>query len=220
MSSGKVSVVSPRELIENGQIINGIAVTFDDGFVNFGESAAPLVLERALSATVFVATAQVGTSNKWDADKRSTIPQLPLLGWDELRDLAGQGIDVGGHGQTHRSLKSLDQSSLDYEIAGCSKKIECEIGSRPDAFAFPYGDFDERSSVTAARSFRLACTTQMRTIGEGDSPHALPRIDMYYFRDKSIGEMWGTPAFTAYVKLRSSMRAIKALASRANPAGG
>lgn len=219
MASGKVLVVPPRELVENPKITNAIALTFDDGFLNFGEIAAPLILERGLCATVFVATERVGGTNKWDAARSSSIPQLPLLGWDELRNLAEKRIEVGGHGQTHRSLKALSQQALDYEIADCSKRVEVEIGKRPDAFAFPYGDFDSLACTTASRCFRVACTTEMRTIGKSDNRSALPRIDMYYFRGKEIGDAWGKPAFAAYVKLRASMRSIRAFAGRANPVG-
>ncbi|MEP6506859.1 MAG: polysaccharide deacetylase family protein [Gemmatimonadales bacterium] len=212
LASGKVKVMSPEKLIEAGDDIDALSLTFDDGFVNFGECAAPLLSDRGIDATVFVAPSHVGGVNRWDT-ANAAIPKLPLLSWDELRALKSAGFDVGGHGQTHRSLKALEQSALDLEITECALNIEANIGHFPEAFAFPYGDFDASSCAAVARKFRLACTTEMRILSQTDSAYVLPRIDMYYFREKSIGAMWGTPAFGAYVKVRASLRGIRAFAS-------
>lgn len=190
---------------------DSIALTFDDGLVNFGEIAAPLLTERGLPATVFIAPAHVGTHNSWDDENRETIPRLELLSWDELRALSTQGVEFGGHGNTHIPLRGLSESDLQTEIATCSERITTELGKSPGSFAYPYGSYDEACVSAVSKLFEIACTTELRVVASSDSALKLPRLDMYYFKDLAIGDMWGTVAFAPYVRLRAAGRAIRSI---------
>jgi len=215
LASGRVRVVSLAELVGITDEGDAVALTFDDGFANFGEVAAPLLAERHLRATVFVSSGHVGGRNSWDANSSvNSIPHLPLLSWNEVRALIAEGFSFGGHGVTHRSLRGLDRATLHLEIDECSMQIEAQTNVKPDAFAFPYGDFDEWSAAAVAETFQMACTTALRPLRRGDSPYALPRIDMYYFRQMSIGDIWDRRVFYAYVKLRAAGRFVRASAER------
>lgn len=214
LASQRASVVPLSELISHDEGADSIAITFDDGLTNFGEIAAPLLLERELPATVFIAPAHVGTYNSWDDANRDTIPKLPLLSWDEIRGLSKQGIDFGGHGYTHIPLRDLEKSAAAAEVAACSGRISAELGKKPKTFAYPYGAHDNASVEAVSSSFKIACTTELRLVGSADAPLMLPRLDMYYFKDISIGNLWGTVAFAPYVKLRAAGRAIRALGNK------
>jgi peptidoglycan/xylan/chitin deacetylase (PgdA/CDA1 family) len=211
LASGKVKVVSLSDLIAMSDDSDSIALTFDDGLVNFGEVAAPMLADRGLPATVFIAPAHVGTYNSWDDANRPTIPRCDLLSWDEIRSLSRNGIEFGGHGNTHIPLTGLSQAALENEISTCCDRIATELGIRPRTFAYPYGSYDDASVAAVSKSFETACTTELRVVGPSDSASTLPRLDMYYFRDIAIGEMWGTAAFTPYVMLRAAGRAIRSI---------
>src|SRR5437016_3033424 len=45
-----------------------ICVTFDDGFVNVAENAAPVLAEMRWPGTVFLPTAYAGGENEWEAE--------------------------------------------------------------------------------------------------------------------------------------------------------
>lgn len=209
MATGRVKVVSLLDLIDRNDDDDSIALTFDDGLTNFGEIAAPLLAERRLPATVFIAPAHIGTYNSWDDANREAIPKLTLLSWDEIRALSSQGFEFGGHGHTHIPLAGIGSDSINKEIVTCSEVITSELGIKPRSFAYPYGEYDESAIAAVASSFDLACTTELRCLKAGDSPYALPRLDMYYFKDLPIGQMWGTLAFTPYVKLRAAGRKVR-----------
>lgn len=211
LASGRVSVVPLLDLLNQNDESDSIALTFDDGLTNFGEVAAPLLSERGLPATVFIAPAHVGTFNSWDDANRQTIPRLSLLSWDEIRAIANQGIDFGGHGHTHIPLRGLSRSALEGEVAACSDRIISELGRKPRAFAYPYGAYDDAAVDVVSKSFDVACTTELRVVTAADTLSTLPRLDMYYFKDISIGDMWGTVAFAPYVRLRAVGRAIRSL---------
>ena len=214
LASGRVKVVPLVDLVGSNEEPDAVALTFDDGLTNFGEVAAPMLAERGLPATVFIAPAHVGTHNSWDDANRATIPRLTLLSWDEVRALAGQGVEFGGHGNTHVPLRGLGDAELQNEINVCSDRITVELGKKPRTFAYPYGSYDRATVAAVSKSFAVACTTDLRVVTPNDSAATLPRLDMYYFKDIAIGDMWGTVAFAPYVRLRAAGRAIRSIGGK------
>lgn len=58
--------------------------------------------------------------------------------WDELRIMAQGGMEIAGHGVSHRSLARIGLEDAVGEIRGCKEAIERQIG--PCAhFALPFG---------------------------------------------------------------------------------
>ena len=63
-----------------------------------------------------------------------------FMTWDQARDMAAAGMDIGGHTRSHPSLARVDdRQTLADEVAGCFRDIEREIGRPPVAFAYPFG---------------------------------------------------------------------------------
>jgi peptidoglycan/xylan/chitin deacetylase (PgdA/CDA1 family) len=194
---------------------HAVAITFDDGFVNFSTVAAPILASRVLPATVFVVTGLLGGTNTWDtAALPRKIPEMALMNRDQVREAFNAGFDIGGHSVTHRALTGLAPELLDAEVGECARSIEAITGVRPLSFAFPYGACDETSLDFVAERFPIACTTAFATLGSTTSPHALPRLDMFYFRSEGILNHWGTPLFTGYMKARQTGRRIRSVLSR------
>ena len=210
LASGRVHVVPLTSLVSHAGDDDTIALTFDDGFANFSAVAAPLLRDRGLPATVFVVPSRVGGTNAWDAsDGVGSIPSLPLMSWEDIRGVAQDGIEIGGHGFTHASLAGRDAPSLAMEIEECISIIEASTGKRPSTFAYPYGRADNAAVAAVSKSYSVACTTRFDFVTDLDDAHALPRLDTYYFRDNRILEEWGTSRFAAYVKLRKAGRSVK-----------
>src|SRR5579864_4549543 len=78
------------------------AITFDDGYSNIGQSAAPTLAELGFPATVFVVSQHIGLTNSWD--RTTGRPELTLMNWEELRILAERGWEIGGHTRSHPQL--------------------------------------------------------------------------------------------------------------------
>jgi peptidoglycan/xylan/chitin deacetylase (PgdA/CDA1 family) len=189
---------------------HAVALTFDDGFENFSTDALPLLAGRGFTATVFVVSDRAGMTNDWDPDSsRLRIPRMKLMSWEQLRGIGGQGIDIGGHSSTHRALTSLEPQELVRDVTRCADVIAQNTGSRPAAFAFPYGAHDRVSVEAVSRVFPVACTTEFATVTSRSSVNALPRLDMFYFRDPRMLEDWGSLSFRAFVALRNAGRRIR-----------
>lgn len=162
-----------------------IALTFDDGFVNFASGAWPVLRRLGFPATLFVVSGRVGTTNGWD-HLGAAAPELPLLGWEELRRLAGEGVELGGHSHTHADLTATDEARLTEEIERPARLMEEHTGVRPKAFAYPYGKADARVRAAAARYYGLACGTAMGYWSGSEDRFEAPRLDAFYLRG-SVG---------------------------------
>jgi peptidoglycan/xylan/chitin deacetylase (PgdA/CDA1 family) len=190
-------------------------LTFDDGFQSFASIAAPLLEEYGLPAALLVATERDGGNNAWDAPTETNrFPILPLLDWEGIAIVAERGIAIGSHCKTHRRLTTLDASSVKEELEGSFDDIKRELGVAPTVLAYPYGEALARERECAAAVYKLALTTELKSLGESDDLHMLPRLDAYYLRVPGRLESFGTPAFKRYLRIRSRGRRLRASVHR------
>ena len=65
-----------------------------------------------------------------------------VLGWDDLRRLAAAGVTLAPHSRSHPLLERIDPAAVDDEVGGSRADLAREVGSAPDAFAYPSGSHD------------------------------------------------------------------------------
>lgn len=103
-----------------------------------------------------------------------------VLSWRELRSLAAEGVTIGGHTRTHPALDRLTPATVRDEVRGCREDLTRALGTRPFAFAYPFGAHDE-AAVEAVREagFALAftCLDGHARVGTTD-PLRLPRTNI------------------------------------------
>jgi peptidoglycan/xylan/chitin deacetylase (PgdA/CDA1 family) len=204
-----VKVVSIDELLRLPPDADAVALTFDDGFLNFATSAAPLLARHKLPATLFIVSGHVGGTNAWGGVCEPDIPTLPLLDWDALGRLAESGFTIGAHTRSHPHLTRLTGEALAAEMAGSAEDIASHLGVRPAVFSYPYGSLNI-DVIAAASPFDFAVTTEFKTVDRSDDPLVLPRLDMFYFRSKNWLEAWGTMRLRQYLWLRAQARRVRA----------
>jgi peptidoglycan/xylan/chitin deacetylase (PgdA/CDA1 family) len=210
----RVPVLRVRDLLAP-QCAAGVALTFDDGFENFATIVWPILRDRNLPASVYVATDWVGRDNAWDpADAR--IPRMSLMDWPTLADLAREGLEVGSHTRSHPRLPSLSDADLDRELGEARETITARLGREVMGLAYPYGDYDARVATATQRAgYEYALTTELQLLSDESAPClALPRIDAFYLAKPGVMEMWGTPALRRYLVFRRAARRARATLSR------
>lgn len=148
-------------LDEAARGLPGVAITFDDGYVDNLTNVAPMLERMNIPATVFVVAGRLGGNLDHDANR----PHARLLDENELRELHGAGLEIGGHSMTHRRLASLDLSSKRDEIERCKSTLESILGEPIRAFAYPYG---------TARDFDAECVAMV-----GDTGYAYAVSNQY-----------------------------------------
>lgn len=209
LASGKVTVTTVDELLRLPESAEAVAITFDDGFSNFGDIAAPLLASVGLPSTLFVVTDHVGGTNAWGGVRDPGVPTLPLMDWQELDRLPAQGVALAAHTRSHRRLHALAGEELAEEIAGSARVLEQRTGTAPTGFAYPYGAVSDEAAAFVREEFRWGCTTELRPLHPDADPSRLPRIDMFYFRERGRLETWGTARFRYYLTLRAHARRLR-----------
>jgi len=157
-----------------------VAMTFDDGYANFFETALPALARYGFTATVFVVSAHVGARNDWKPPPAG-LGLRAMLSWSQLVEMASVGIEIGAHTRRHRDLGQLSTAEAQEEIGGSRIDIEDRLGQSVESFAYPFGYVSKASLEIVRREFRAACTTVLRRAGE-EPLHEIPRVDMYYLR--------------------------------------
>jgi peptidoglycan/xylan/chitin deacetylase (PgdA/CDA1 family) len=186
-----------------------VVLTFDDGFRNTLEHAAPVLTRHGFAATVFVVSGHCGGTSDW-SDQGRDMPQLPLLNWAEARELSAAGWEVAAHSVSHARLPQLSAEAARREIVDCKAAIQDELGAPVTTFAYPYGETNAAVTDIAREQFGGAVSVRMGTARATDDRHLLPRLDMYYLRKPATFRRLGTAGGSAYLGLRALARRLRA----------
>jgi peptidoglycan/xylan/chitin deacetylase (PgdA/CDA1 family) len=139
-----------------------LAVTFDDGFADTYD-AVDVLLERDVSATVYVTTGAIGS--------RGRLSRAALAGLARLAS-----VELGAHGVQHRRLDELNEHQLDVEVAGSRVQLEDLIQVGITSFAYPHGSYDRRVREAVIRAgYRSAAAVKNAISHPGDDPYAIAR---------------------------------------------
>ena len=90
--------------------------------------------------------------------ERLPVPKdLPgVLGWDDLRRLAREGVTLAPHTRTHPRLAGLPPGAIEAEARGSLDDLEREVGPAPRALAYPAGSVSDATERALERAgFRL-----------------------------------------------------------------
>ncbi len=134
-----------------------IALTFDDGYLDFYTTAWPVLREFGFNATVFVVTEYAGRIAGWDKAPAAAA----LMRWEHARALAVDGVEIGAHGATHRPLDSVSPREVRGELAAAYHDLSRRLERPPAGVAYPYGHCSEKVvAASRAAGFRWGCTAR------------------------------------------------------------
>lgn len=185
-----------------------VALTFDDGYRDFLEEALPVLVRFRLPATVFVVAGRCGGKNDWDQAGYRSIPTLELMNWEEVRQAARSGVEIGAHTYSHPDLRRLGEADVAEEFARCQEEIAARTGQPARSLAYPYGYSNAAVRAIARRFFDCACGTRLDYVRDGADRFDLPRVDMYYFRNlKRFREL--IVGDEMYLNVRRALRSFR-----------
>lgn len=127
-----VSLYAVLEALTVGKALppKPVVLTFDDGYRDLINYAAPVMEPLGFTGTVFVITEM--------ADR-----ELPAyLTWPQLQTLHTRGWQIEPHTKTHALLEGADRDKQIYEILGSMQSIEANIGVRVRFLCYPAGKYD------------------------------------------------------------------------------
>jgi peptidoglycan/xylan/chitin deacetylase (PgdA/CDA1 family) len=196
-------------LVEHKPLPDRTAVlTFDDGFQDFYSSAAPVLRHFQFPATVFLPTVYCGRTNGWPGQP-DWVKEEPLMGWEQISELAQAGISFGAHSISHPDLTNISSDEAEREIAGSKAEIEERIGKPVEFFAYPYGRWNQKVRAIVRRHYSGACATAAGVLRTDADPFALPRADACYLRDLACFRRLFTTPLVAYLATRRLIRRLR-----------
>jgi peptidoglycan/xylan/chitin deacetylase (PgdA/CDA1 family) len=135
--------------LKNGESARGaLCVTFDDGYADNAEIAAPILAKWRLPAVFYVATDFIGSATQTFWDVKAGLKSRWMT-WEQVRALAAAGHEIGAHTISHADLSRLGPEQIKAELAGSRAAIAAKSGAEPVHFAVPFGrDFDSMPVVS------------------------------------------------------------------------
>ena len=152
-----------EEWLKGRENSKSVVLTFDDGLVSHFEHTAPVLKENNFTGIFFIPAALVG--------------QRGQMGWAQLRELVGEGFEIGSHGLKHVPLTNLPGNELEEEVKQSKKILEDGLGVEVKSFSVPRGFFHPRIAKTAAEAgYRFLFTSRFELVRRGCDPLCLGRI--------------------------------------------
>lgn len=113
-----------------------VAITFDDCYRD-NLFAARVLADHHLPACFFVPSAYVGTDHVFEWDR--ALKKMANLSWDEVREMAEMGHEIGSHTATHADLGQVSEDDMRRELIESRARIQQEVGKPVRWLAYPFG---------------------------------------------------------------------------------
>jgi len=208
-----LTVTDLADAVRSGDLEEDIvAITFDDGFASVAETAAPLLLDRGLTATVFCVAGHLGGLNDWQSAHAGGY-RSRLADAETLSRLAAARFEIGSHGMEHSPLANASEQVASREVVDSRVALEQEVGTAVTSFAYPYGAIPGPSGRRLVEeTYDAACTTKLDRASLTSDPRALPRVDAHYLRRPELLERALRGHLGGYLRARGlAARARRAL---------
>ena len=150
-----------------------VAITIDDAYRSVYREAWPRLRDAGLPFTLFVNTDGIGGGTN-------------AMTWDEIRELAEAGVEIGAHSAAHGHMAFMDRGTVEADFARMTARFNAELGFVPTIYAYPYGEYSrELADMVEAAGYRAAFGQHSGVAYQGADLFTLPRF--------ALNERYGEP---------------------------
>src|SRR5262245_28347781 len=118
-----------------------VLITFDDGYRDNLENAAPVLHRHGYSAVQFVPLAYIGDRQPLPHEEHLAANGVlnRTVDWEELGELERLGVRIESHGISHKPLADIELDEAAREIAISKLRLEERLGRPVRAFSYVKG---------------------------------------------------------------------------------
>ncbi|TXS91898.1 polysaccharide deacetylase family protein [Parahaliea maris] len=155
---------------------NAVAITFDDAYASVYQAAFPLLRERDMPFSVFVATDAV--------DKGYSH----FMNWEQLAEMQASGlVEIGPHSLSHAHLEQRKpgetgsdwRQRVSAEIKESAERLAAKLPEPPiPVFAYPFGEYSAATLELVAEAGMRGLAQQSGAFGPAVPARRIPRFAM------------------------------------------
>ena len=156
--------------------LEGVSITFDDGYSDTLTIAAKLLCSHELPFSVFVTTENVmsGDSKYLNKSQLIELSQMP-------------NVTIGSHGHSHLHLADLSNEKIRKELQQSKELLEDLTEKTIDTMSYPHGSYAAQVLTIATElGYKFAATSNWGVYKVGSNPLEIPRIDIWSYDDKTV----------------------------------
>jgi peptidoglycan/xylan/chitin deacetylase (PgdA/CDA1 family) len=141
-----------------------VLITFDDGYRDNLENAAPILVRHGYPAVIFVPTGFLDDDTPLPHE--TALSRLgvrnPTIRRSDFAALEASGLRIESHGVSHTRLSGLDPEEVTRELVVSKQRLEERLGRDVEAFAYikgTYADFGpEHPTLVQEAGYKLGFT--------------------------------------------------------------
>jgi peptidoglycan/xylan/chitin deacetylase (PgdA/CDA1 family) len=164
-----------------------VLITFDDGYRDNLEHAAPVLERHGYPAVLFVPIAYLDDRLPLPHEERLAARGIvnSTLDWGELAELEAAGVRIESHGISHRPLADLALDEAAREIVLSKLRLEDRLGRQVRSFAYVKGSEAHYKpvhlSLLRQAGYDVAFTSVSGSNDRGTDPLRLHRYNVEPF---------------------------------------
>lgn len=143
-----------------------IVLSFDDGYADNYVNVFPTLKDYGFTGTFFVISG------------RADFPSPDYMTWDQILELASNGMEIGSHSATHRyNLGSTYAATQRAEIVPPDARFQDKIPNWVRIFSYPSGSYNQYTlDLLQQLGYVAAVTTRQGTLQDSAAPLELRRV--------------------------------------------
>ena len=151
-----------------------VSITIDDAYLSVYTKAWPILKKLNLPFTLFISTDVIDNNFS------------NYMNWNQIRELVDNGVLVGSQTKSHPHLHRLSSKQILNEIEYSNKRFIKELGFKPKLFAYPYGEYDNKTiEIVKGSGFEAAFGQHSGVAHISSGIFELPRFAM----NKNYGDL-------------------------------
>lgn len=155
-----------------------LILTFDDGYKDNLENAAPILKKFGFQAQVFLLADPNLSSNQWDTG--SSEPSHEIVSGSERHQWKSSPFAIGSHGFTHKKITEMNAESALSELVESKKSLENEFDVPVNVFAFTYGvTTPSAGELAQAAGYSYAVNTDTGGRLLEEEPYSIFRVSIF-----------------------------------------